>query len=431
MSTVQHKVTSNLHEVKLKEQKACTLILSENLIKTIHYMHHVVNKGIEWSGTLLFKEPEGDITDPSNWVISAENLILMDVGTSGYTEYDISSSHPNVDLIMDAMVNDYKIGHIHTHHNMTCFFSGVDTQELHDNAPNHNYYLSLIVNYEGYEKWTAKVAAVGSIKRSGTITNETTLKGKDGHQVNSSVEEINDDLQCLYIIPCNIKLSPEAEAFYKSVEQIKKSKVVVPTYTNYGSIGLNSGVVGKPLNTVGHQKQSVGNTVGNTITLDVSGRIKSTSFFNNFFDASKVKTWLSEFLNPTSNYEMFATVMHKLSSKSEADLSIILDNFEDNFEELVSKKAKTARFITQGKNLDQTSYCAVALTMIDILKPFNQTKVGKGLVNIIEMYVLPLDHCNDDEIFRLTGLIHPDHFLEKEVIKDSKSNEINYLITED
>lgn len=123
MSTVQHQVISKLHEVKLKEEKACTLILSEDLIKTIHYLHHTVNKGIEWSGTLLFKEPEGDITDPSNWVISAEKLILMDIGTAGYTEYDISSTHPNADLIMDAMVDDYKLAHIHTHHNMGKLFA--------------------------------------------------------------------------------------------------------------------------------------------------------------------------------------------------------------------------------------------------------------------------------------------------------------------
>lgn len=289
-----------------------------------------------------------------------------------------------------------------------CFFSGVDTQELHDNAPNHNYYLSLIVNYENYTKWTAKVAAVGSIKRSGTITNETTLKGKEGNQVQSSVEEINDDLQCLYIIPCNIKLSPEAEAFYKSIEGVKASKVVTTTYRNYNPFSAQSGTVGKPLNPVA--SQSAGKIVGNIVTLDTNGRIKSTSFFNNTFEVNKVKTWLSEFLNPTSNYEMFATVMQKLNLKSQEELSVILDKFEDNFEEIVAQKAKATRFITQGKNLDQNCYCAVALSMIESLKAFNKTKAGKGLISILEMYVLPLTHCDDSEILRLSGIVHPDHF---------------------
>lgn len=430
MSTVQHQVISKLHEVKLKEEKACTLILSEDLIKTIHYLHHTVNKGIEWSGTLLFKEPEGDITDPSNWVISAEKLILMDIGTAGYTEYDISSTHPNADLIMDAMVDDYKLAHVHTHHNMSCFFSGVDTQELHDNAPNHNYYLSLIVNYENYTKWTAKVAAVGSIKRSGTITNETTLKGKEGNQVQSSVEEINDDLQCLYIIPCNIKLSTEAEAFHKSIEGVKASKVVTTTYRNYNPYGIQSETVGKSLNPVA--SQSAGKIVGNIVTLDTNGRIKSTSFFNNTFEVNKVKTWLSEFLNPSSSYEMFTTVMQKLNLKSQEELSVILDKFEDNFEEIVAQKAKATRFITQGKNLDQNCYCAIALSMMECLKALDKTKAGKGLLNILEMYVLPLSHCDDSEILRLSGIVHPDNFfVESELDFNSVDNVANLLSNND
>jgi hypothetical protein len=42
---------------------------------------------------------------------------------------------------------------------MSTFFSGTDMQELQDNAPNHNYYLSLIVN-NAFEP-TAKIAFVG------------------------------------------------------------------------------------------------------------------------------------------------------------------------------------------------------------------------------------------------------------------------------
>lgn len=119
MSTATNVIVKPKYpEVNIKEAHACTLMLSKELVQKIHYLHHVVQKGIEWSGTLLFKEPEGDVSNPSTWVISAEDLILMDIGTSGYTEYDISTEHPNSDAIMDAMVDDFKLGHIHTHHNM-------------------------------------------------------------------------------------------------------------------------------------------------------------------------------------------------------------------------------------------------------------------------------------------------------------------------
>ena len=50
----------------------------------------------------------------------------------------------------------WKMGHIHSHHNMSTFFSGTDTDELHENAVNYLYYLSLIVNFSG--KYSAKIA---------------------------------------------------------------------------------------------------------------------------------------------------------------------------------------------------------------------------------------------------------------------------------
>lgn len=43
-------------------------------------------------------------------------------------------------------LEECRIGHIHSHNTMGVFFSGTDWGELEDNAPNHNYYLSLIVN---------------------------------------------------------------------------------------------------------------------------------------------------------------------------------------------------------------------------------------------------------------------------------------------
>ena len=42
--------------------------------------------------------------------------------------------------------SQWKVGHIHSHNVMRVFFSGTDMDELHDNAPSHNFYVSLIVN---------------------------------------------------------------------------------------------------------------------------------------------------------------------------------------------------------------------------------------------------------------------------------------------
>ena len=80
----------------------------------------------------------------------------MNIGTHSYTESQNHSADviDMVDRIPAYMKNRY--GLIHTHHTMDTFFSGTDVQELHDNAANYSYYLSLIVNFK--EEYTAKIA---------------------------------------------------------------------------------------------------------------------------------------------------------------------------------------------------------------------------------------------------------------------------------
>ena len=46
----------------------------------------------------------------------------------------------------NAPEKNWKVGHIHSHHSMSVFFSGTDEAELRENSANHNFYLSIIVN---------------------------------------------------------------------------------------------------------------------------------------------------------------------------------------------------------------------------------------------------------------------------------------------
>lgn len=92
--------------------------------------------------------------------LHAEDIIPMDKGSEGATEYEYNKKSmfdtskfddKHIDYI-DAMcdehpeVLEWKVGHIHSHNNMGVFFSGVDIKELEDNAKSHNFYLSLVVN---------------------------------------------------------------------------------------------------------------------------------------------------------------------------------------------------------------------------------------------------------------------------------------------
>lgn len=138
-----------------------TLLISNELQRKIEWLHKQVGK-IEWCGILFYKRLEGDIDNPKTLKLLAEDLYLMDIGRETYTEADFD---PNTTVEMWETVNDdytFKRGLIHTHHTMATFFSGTDMQELHDNTGSHNYYLSLIVNFNGV--WTAKVAHVAKRK---------------------------------------------------------------------------------------------------------------------------------------------------------------------------------------------------------------------------------------------------------------------------
>ena len=144
-----------------------TLVISVGLQRRIEWLHKMVGAK-EWCGVLFYKRVEGDIDNPKSLKLHAQDLYLMDIGRETYTEsdFDANTAVEMWDTVAEANGDiDYaawKRGLIHTHHNMTTFFSGTDMSELHDNVGTHNYYLSLIVNFSGV--WTAKVAFVAKRK---------------------------------------------------------------------------------------------------------------------------------------------------------------------------------------------------------------------------------------------------------------------------
>ena len=102
--------------VKSSSDKA-TVFLSSKLLKQIDELHLKVEKDTEWSGILIYNVKEGSIDDPKNMVIEAEEVVLMDIGNSTYTEYELDAEKDeySFDRLTDALLEGKKIGHIHTH----------------------------------------------------------------------------------------------------------------------------------------------------------------------------------------------------------------------------------------------------------------------------------------------------------------------------
>lgn len=167
------------------------------------------------------------MTDPSKLVIEAFDFRLMDIGTSGYTEYETDA-----ELGMFMFENDYvdtiKMGHCHSHHNMQAYFSGTDNDELLTNAPNHNVYLSLIVNNKMEN--VARIAYVVSSEVEGSVT----IRDFDGkelkqtHKVENYVLYLDADIEY-------IDAEYDFTELDKRIEELKpKPKPVVysPRYNN-------------------------------------------------------------------------------------------------------------------------------------------------------------------------------------------------------
>lgn len=136
------------------------LIISKTLQGQIDYLHDKVGV-FEWIGILLYTKEEGSITDPNSVVIKAHKMFAMDIGTPGHTTatLDAEAVLDIYDRVPDIM--QLKQGLIHTHHSMDTFFSSEDWDELNINTSNHNYYLSLIVNFKGV--YQAKIALIADM----------------------------------------------------------------------------------------------------------------------------------------------------------------------------------------------------------------------------------------------------------------------------
>lgn len=143
--------TNPLNLVEIKSKTTPKVVITNKVASKINSLHRNI-KGIEWSGMLVYKFKQDyshkEITEGKIEIL-VQDIILFDIGTPGGTGFKLDMNSFSGKKLQDYLLNGYKQGFIHTHHNMRTFFSGTDNDELKDNTPNYSYYLSMIVNYEG------------------------------------------------------------------------------------------------------------------------------------------------------------------------------------------------------------------------------------------------------------------------------------------
>lgn len=201
--------------------------MSEEILNKIKYLCKNIPK-VEWSGA-LFYSVEGSIKQPETFKIILEDILPLDMGTQAYTTYELDDRY--LDYMMDDIETrgQWTVGHIHSHNTMAVFFSGTDMDELNDNAPNHNYYLSLIVN--NFMDFTAKVAFTASIDK---VVKNVPYKALDdnGKEYIVSKTDLTYKKTKLFTYDCEI-ISPKEEVhvediFNSRVVEIMKPKTVAP-----------------------------------------------------------------------------------------------------------------------------------------------------------------------------------------------------------
>ena len=192
---------------------------------------------VEWSGILFYKV-EGAFEDKS-LTIRCVDLFQMDIGTSAYTEFNVSPDmatymvdHP--ELLEEGIYQ----GLIHSHNNMATFFSGTDTSTLSAEGNDMAHFVSLIVNNAG--KYTAGITR--KYKCVQTVSEKYTYPTWND-EVREGVETFDIEEEKLEWFNLDIVFEDATDDFetemMERIKEIKESKkkVVTPVYKGYPQYG--------------------------------------------------------------------------------------------------------------------------------------------------------------------------------------------------
>lgn len=429
MSLVNDNRVHKRQEVTLKDK--CSLIIPANVHEQIKYLHQNVSQNTEWSGIIIYETVSGSIEDPKNWVIKIEEIIPMDVGTSGYTEYEIDPADDYMSSrLLDALDAGKKMGHIHTHHSMNCFFSGTDMSELHDNAPNHASYLSLIVNYQKPSAWIAKVAIIGETSTKGvrTISSDVTVTrswaASDAPAVTieePKVENIDQVQKLLYQIDCNLEVETAVnveDTFAVRVTEIEKEKgrnyaadyagVIHKSFEDYqkSKVGFRSLGGSNPLNASAHGSNASGiNTNHNARQITMFDEHEEMDFRLSrdaersplVFSPGNVRPFLEQFLaQDYKTTDTLADIVLNIEHADEKDYTMLIDILDEKFEVYVSVYFKTTP--------DHVDYHAISLACMELLAPYVNSRMYDDVELLLEERIMPQQIVSDAITKYLTGI---------------------------
>ena len=188
---------------------------------------------MEWSGVLFYKVSG---TFEEGIVFTPMSILLMDIGTQGYTTYN--ESPEIIGYIVDnpelAESNVFQ-GLIHSHNVMSAFFSGTDLSTLESEGNDRNHFLSLVVNNDG--NYVARVTRKSNIKEH-TLSKVMYNTYNNAH-VELPVQSFDREHCIIEWFDVDIEASssyPEFAERIKAIEDEKRKKKVITSPYNCNNI---------------------------------------------------------------------------------------------------------------------------------------------------------------------------------------------------
>ena len=174
--------------------------------------------------------------------IQCADIYPMDLGSPGFTQFKMDETvtsyiADNIDLF------DCDIQLIHSHNQMSCFFSGTDTQTLREEGNDRNCFVSLIVNNAGTycaavtrKMQTSTEVVTKSLGTSYEFFGDGPIKTEED-PITESTRVINKEVIEYFMLDVEVErvdnpLDYLDARFVEIEEKKKKDKPVVPT-SNY------------------------------------------------------------------------------------------------------------------------------------------------------------------------------------------------------
>lgn len=358
----------------------------------------------EWSGTLFFTH-EGSFEN-NDLVIRCVDIYIMDIGTQAYTEFDMN---PDVIAYMceHSELLDCQMGLIHSHNNMSTFFSGTDTATLKEEGRDRNNFVSLIVNNEGsYTAAITRRVKSKSVKES--VSYEFFGDGEK-HDTKEYVSEENE-IEWFYL---NIVKEGNTFSFQdmdarfeeikkrkaekaKEAEMARKQTSQVTSYRPTTIINSYGTKVG-PANVIPSKKSAVQTSLFNDIddwdsdNLDMPYGI--ARFDKNTIRQLTLQLVTGSIIIPNDSkidIKKWAASMpamyQKRFGKGEEGMKLF-ELWADTYTEFLCWYTTDSKLEAQG--MDDTEICAIcAHDMIEELTKLPENEYIKGYIDALQKYLI-------------------------------------------